>query len=374
MESGRPTVPPYVAGPLQLSPFRAFVLAPQRVGDPASARAFARPYRGVPQRLQTWQRRDMATRDEHPAIYLHEYSDSGLTVRGLVGCLDLSRVAATPEERQVFPHEGVHPQQVKELASRMGTMRLNPAPILLVHRGPAAVREVSRLVRTATPDREYVDHADQQHRVWAIRDEEQQEAIGTALAGARLLVADGHHRYAASVALHDRDPGPPQRDGLVMVIDQDETPLFLGAIHRLLHGVRLDDLVASARASGARVTRFADRETAVATLAQDTLVLTDGRAWASVRLEVPRGHAVVQLVEPALLAGLSRRPSKISYAHSLSRALDEVKPGRVTAALLPAVELDLVVDVVRAGGLLPEKATSFQPKPSLGSFIRLLDE
>jgi hypothetical protein len=159
-----------------------------------------------------------------------------------------------------------------------------------------------------------------------------------------------------------------------MVIDQDETPLFLGAIHRLLHGVRLDDLVASARASGARVTRFADRETAVATLAQDTLVLTDGRAWASVRLEVPRGHAVVQLVEPALLAGLSRRPSKISYAHSLSRALDEVKPGRVTAALLPAVELDLVVDVVRAGGLLPEKATSFQPKPSLGSFIRLLDE
>jgi len=51
-----------------------------------------------------------------------------------------------------------------------------------------------------------------------------------------------------------------------------------------------------------------------------------------------------------------------------------VKPGRITAALLPAVELDLVVDVVRAGGLLPEKATSFQPKPSLGSFIRLLDE
>jgi len=45
-----------------------------------------------------------------------------------------------------------------------------------------------------------------------------------------------------------------------------------------------------------------------------------------------------------------------------------------TAALLPAVDLELVMDVVSAGGLLPEKATSFQPKPSLGSFIRLLDE
>ena len=46
----------------------------------------------------------------------------------------------------------------------------------------------------------------------------------------------------------------------------------------------------------------------------------------------------------------------------------------MTAALLPAVDLDLVIDVVRTGVLLPEKATSFQPKPSLGSFIRLLDE
>jgi uncharacterized protein (DUF1015 family) len=83
---------------------------------------------------------------------------------------------------------------------------------------------------------------------------------------------------------------------------------------------------------------------------------------------------MVQLVDATLVAGLSRRPSKITYAHTLPRALDEVKPGRTTAAILPAVDLDLVVDVVRAGGLLPEKATSFQPKPSLGSFIRLLDE
>ncbi len=374
MESGRPTVPPYVAGPLQLSPFRALSLAPRRVGDPASARAFARPYRGVPQRLQTWQKRGLATRDDLPALYLHEYSDSGLTVRGLVGTLDLSRLATTPSERQVFPHEGVHPQQVVELAARMSTMRLNPAPILLVHRGPAAVREVSRQVRTAPPDREYVDHAGQQHRIWAVRVPEHVDAIGSALAGARLLVADGHHRYAASVSLHDREPGTAHSDGLAMIIDQDETPLFLGAIHRLLHGVRLADLVAAATAAGAEVTARRDPDAAVAALAADTMVLTDGREWATVRVEVPPGHAVVQLVEGALLERLPKRPSKIGYAHSLAQALDAVKPGRVTAALLPAVELDLVIDVVRAGGLLPEKATSFQPKPSLGSFIRLLDE
>jgi len=372
MDSGLPTVPPYVAGPLRLHPFRAVSLAPRRVGDPASARAFARPYRGVPQRLEAWRKRGHAVRDREAAVYLHEYSDSGLTVRGWVGCLDLSRVAQTAEERQVFPHEGVHPKQVTELANRMSTMRTNPAPILLVHRGPASLREVSRKVRTDAPEREYVDHAGQEHRIWPVRDEHLLAAIDSELAGARLIVADGHHRYAAYVSLNDREPGETSC-GLAMVIDHDETPLFLGAIHRLFHSTRLDDLVAAARAAGAEVHTI-DESEALAALAPDTLVLTDGRGWATVRVTVPEGMAMVELLDELFLVGLTRQPTRIAYAHAVSTALELVRPGRTTAALLPAVELDHVIDVVGAGGLLPEKATSFQPKPSLGSFIRLLDE
>lgn len=373
MDPGLATVPPYVAGPLQLAPFRALSLAPRRVGDPASARAFARPYRGVAQRLATWQRRGLARRDVEPAIYLHEYSDSGLTVRGVVGCLDLTHLATRAEDRQIFPHEGVHPQQVAELAGRMSTMKLNPAPILLVHRGPEAVREVSRKVRTGTPDQEYVDHAGQEHRVWAIRDHDQQQIVTAALEPAELLVADGHHRYAAYVALHSRDGGEAYARGLAMVIDHEETPMFLGAIHRLFHATAPDQLIAAARAAGSEV-RVSSEAEALTALSPDTLVLTDGDTWATVRIDVTPGHAVVQLVDEVLLARLPRRPSRVGFAHSLASALEQVRPGRVTAALLPAVDLDVVVEVVQSGRLLPEKATSFQPKPSLGSFIRLLDE
>jgi uncharacterized protein (DUF1015 family) len=373
MESGLPTVPPYLAGPLQLRPFRAYSLTPRRVGDPASARVFARPYRGVPQRLDTWFKRGLATRDEAPALYLHEYSDSGLTVRGLVGCLDISRVAATPPQRQVFPHEDVHPRQVSELASRMSAMGANPAPILLVHRGPASIREISRKVRTGSPEREYVDHAGQQHRIWTITEADQLAAIDAGLADARLLLADGHHRYAAYVTLHARDPEPAHRTGLAMVVDQDETPLFLGAIHRLLHGVKLADVLEVASGAGARVHAIGE-EHALADLAPDTLVLTDGQVWASVRTELPPGTAMVQVVEELLISRLPRRPTRTGFAHSVAQVLEQVRPGKVTGALLPAVDLDLVMGVVRGGGLLPQKATSFQPKPSLGTFIRPLDE
>jgi uncharacterized protein (DUF1015 family) len=252
-------------------------------------------------------------------------------------------------------------------------MALNPAPILLVHRGPPGVREVSRQVRTASPDREYVDHAGQQHRVWAISEPAQLETVHAALADARLLVADGHHRYAAYVALHAREPTTAHRRGLAMVIDQDETPLFLGAIHRILHGTRLDDLLASATAAGAQVRTIEEGE-AVAALAPHTLVLTDGRRWATAHLDVPAGSAIIQRVDQVLLAGLPRPPSRIGFAHSVTQALEQARPDKVTAALLPAVDLDLIMTVVGAGGLLPQKTTSFQPKPSLGSFIRPLDE
>ena len=373
MESGPSAVPPYVAGPLQLVPFRALSLSPTRVGDPASARAFARPYRGVGQRLETWCRRGFARRDDTAAIYLHEYSDSGLTVRGLVGCLDISRPATTPAERRLFPHEAIHPRQVTELAHRMGSMGINPAPILLVHQGPTQLRDLSRAVRSRRPDQEYQDHAGQHHRIWAISDAGSLESVQRALADARLVVADGHHRYAAYVAMHERDPSDPRRSGLAMIIDQAETPLFLGAIHRVFHGPRVSDLVRSASAAGADVVS-SDQDHAMAALARDTLVLTDGERWATVRVPLEPGTTVVQRVEEILLAGLSRRPSRVTFAHSAAQALSEAGPRRVTAALLPAVDFDVVVDVVGSGALLPEKATSFQPKPSLGSFIRLLDE
>jgi uncharacterized protein (DUF1015 family) len=372
MDSGAHAVPPEVADPPRVAPFRALSLAPRRVGDPASARVFARPYRGVPQRLDTWCRRGLATRDDELAVYLHEYCDSGLTVRGLVGCVDLTHNGSTTGRLEIYPHEGVHPKQVTELANRMGTMRINPAPILLVHHGDAAIRAISRQVRTGTPHHEYVDHAGQQHRVWAITDPAHLDVIDTGLAGARLLVADGHHRYAAYVALNDRDPMPAHRSGLAMVIDQDETPLFLGAIHRLLHGTPVERLLQAATASGAEARTIGESD-AMAALAPDTFVLTDGRTWATAALRPPDGTAMVQVVENTVLPRLGRRPTRVGFAHSVAQALEEVRPGQVTAALLPAVELDLVLELASHGSLLPEKATSFQPKPSLGSFIRLLD-
>src|SRR6187397_219444 len=128
--------PPYVAGPLRLAAFHAEWLAPHRVNDPASARMIARSHRDAAARLSRWEAAGQLSRDPEPALFVHEYTGDGVTVRGLVGALDLSHRAASVEEQVVLPHEGVHPVQVDDLAERMIRMQLNPAPILLVHHGP----------------------------------------------------------------------------------------------------------------------------------------------------------------------------------------------------------------------------------------------
>ncbi len=363
--------PPYVAGPLRLLPFPGLMLAPHRVGDPSTGRAFARPYRGVAARLVRWQGRGLLRRDDAPALYLHEYTAAGLTIRGLVGALDVSRRATRPEDRAVLPHEGIHPAQADDLADRMSEMGLNPAPILLVHSGSPRLRRLLTDVLAARPHHVFTDRSEQQHRIWAIRDPTLLADVAEELQGARALIADGHHRYAAYLRLQRRHPGGPCDFGLAMLVDQVATPLFLGPIHRSLAGTSLDDLRNAAESLG-MTCRPRSQSEAVSALGPSTLAATDGNEWVVVDLAVPPDQAAVEVLHRHLVPALPHGPSSIGYHHTVEDALASADPRSSIAVLMPAPAVDLVQRIAEDDRLLPEKATSFQPKPSLGVLIRSL--
>jgi uncharacterized protein (DUF1015 family) len=368
MQPGAAVPPPHVARPLRLGPFRATTLAADRLGDGRTLRAFARPYDDVAARLERWAARGHATRDAAPAVYLHELTSAGLTIRGLVGVLDSSRRAERWEDVAVHPHEGVHPDQVADLADRLREMQVDPAPILLVHRGDGALRALLDRVQQRTPLRALTDRVGRHHRLWALTDPAEVAEVDAALAGASALIADGHHRYAAAVRLGGEEPGAADA-GLAMLVDQDDTPLFVGAIHRALPGATLGGLRAAAAAAEADVLDL-DAAHALAALAPDTLVATDGEAWIGVRLVLAPGRAAVEALHDDVLPQLRRRTTRISYHHDAEGALRAVRRGRGLAVLMPAPALEDVFGAALAGRLLPEKATSFQPKPGVGVLIR----
>ena len=91
-----------------------------------------------------------------------------------------------------------------------------------------------------------------------------------------------------------------------------------------------------------------------------------------VDLVVPPDQAAVEVLHRQLVPALPHGPSSIGYHHTVDDALASADPRSSIAVLMPAPAVDLVQRIAEDDRLLPEKATSFQPKPSLGVLIRSL--
>ena len=156
-----------------------------------------------------------------------------------------------------------------------------------------------------------------------------------------------------------------------MIVDQTDTPLFLGPIHRSLLGVRMAAFESAALALGTQVTALS-RSEAVKALAGDTVVATDGERWSTVRLSPELDQTPVEWLHDALLPQLSPNP-KVAYHHDLENTLARIGNQGV-GVLLPSPDFAQVLSIVGSGRLLPEKATSFQPKPSIGVLMRPVGE
>ena len=178
------------------------------------------------------------------------------------------------------------------------------------------------------------------------------------------MIADGHHRYAAYLRLQHEHPGGPHDLGLAMLVDQDDTPLFMGAIHRVLAGTTLEDSRLAARAIGARFSSMPPTD-AVAALGPRTLVATDGTHWAGIDLDVPRRRAVVELVHDRLIPALPRPPRRIDFHHSVEDALAHVSPeiGRGPAAARSGVRPG-AADRAQPAGSSPRRPPPSSPSPA----------
>ncbi|WP_300527015.1 DUF1015 family protein [uncultured Nocardioides sp.] len=334
--------------------------------------AVAPPPLAGPFRLHTFRPRgrpDVGTR----TLFVHEWTSSGFTVRGLVGLLDLTGGHCTSRQAVVLPHERVHADQVQQLAGRMARGRVDTAPILLAHHGPAPLRSLLDEV-CSEPPRLVRSLRDQRHRVWALARPSELDLVADQLSRTSALLADGHHRYAAHLRLLTSGTRGADR-ALSVLVDHDDTPLHLGAIHRVVAG----RVVETARRQGWGVTPT--------TSTNPLHEMAPGRivVWESGRTHVltlpptpgpPGGSGLVTTATMPMLA-LDRMLSGLpltdaAYHHEADSALTEARRRERSAILLPAPTLDEVLAVVRQGRLLPEKATSFQPKPRPGVLTRRL--
>ena len=400
--------------PFTLSPFRGLRFAPAAVGDLGTvisppydvldadtvrdleaanrrnivrlilSRRFERPYLAVRARLHKWRDKGYLRADHDPALYLYEYTADDATVRGLIGLVGLRH----EDERVILPHEGVMAGLVDDRTVLMRTTETNLEPILLVHEGTERLHALVAEASSDAPVADFVALDGSEHRLWAVSDAAVVDAIGTELAGAQALIADGHHRYAAYLRLQEelRDPEAPDGTspwdhGLALLVDQHDYPLRVGPIHRSVGALTMSDVSEISADRHDEFRTLPDREAAFAALTDGdaaapdlaSFVVSDGRAWAVLR--TPRTSPVdAAVLHEVLLPAWGVADEQVGYHHSLDQALHTTarQPGVVVAVSPPSVAQ--VMETAALGVRMPRKSTSFAPKPRMGVVMRDLSD
>ena len=364
----------------------------------AAVPAAADAYADAARLLRDWQDDGILVPDPRPALYVYEQSlPAGPVLQGgLIGALRLAPLGAGP----VLPHEDVIPGPVAGRRQLMEATGANLEPIFLLYDGgPGAV--TARLIDRAIGREALVSiHTDDGiwHRLWAVTDPAEQGEIAADLGSHQALIADGHHRYAAYLQLQARmrkagaGPGPWDA-GLALLVDSTEFPPRIGAIHRLVPGLR--PAAAAQLAEGAFTVRALPGVTQRAALAalheaserqtafliaggQEFYLLTDPDPEA-VQEAMPRRsdrwRALSAAVMQELLLGrlwhVKDDDQHVEIYHDAGEALRAAACSpEVTAVICPPIAADVVRDVAAHGEKVPRKSTSFAPKPRTGLVLR----
>ncbi|MFC9230688.1 DUF1015 family protein [Streptomyces decoyicus] len=344
--------------------------------------------------LRRWRAEGVLTQDTEPALYVYEQRSGGMLQRGLIGALGL--------DGPVLPHEGVIPEVVEDRAALMRAAAANFEPLLLSYRGQGTATGAAAVIeRTVERDPLLATTTEDgfAHRLWAVTDPGDLDAIRDDLSHRQALIADGHHRWATYQRLYEQQPGAtaasPWASGLVLLVDTARYPLQVRAIHRVLP--HLPPAKALADLAGAFRARSLPGDLPAAL---ETLQETPGTAF--VLAGGPDSFHLLDRPDPGLLDRTIRRdrpeawrqldatvlhsvlldevwnipdhPSDISYLHDTGAAVEQAARHRGTAVLMRATSEETVRQLAEHGVTMPRKSTSFGPKPATGLVLRVLDD
>ena len=226
---------------LARSPYNAVAIdLPKPYGETGpQAEAEGDPYAAAGAAIEAWLSAGALVRDTEEAVWAMEQEYTGPDGASHVRHGVLVRVRVTDfDEGAVLPHERTLPGPKQDRLELMRATRCNLSPIFslsTVDPWPAVEREI----RGMAPWGEATDADGTLTRVW--RHPGLVDVLPRALADAKLLIADGHHRYETAIAYRDEVGGEgPHNYTLMALTGLDDPGLSVYPTHRLLSGFRDD--------------------------------------------------------------------------------------------------------------------------------------
>jgi uncharacterized protein (DUF1015 family) len=347
------------------------------------------PYTRAGELYANWRAEGVLVRDEEPALWAHEQIYRGpdgerRTRRGFFGRV---RIEAYGPGR-IRPHERTHPGPREDRLRLTRATAANLSPIFALYSDPAgaALSALAPAMRDA-PWGVVTDDDGTVHRLWRCGDGAAIASVRDTLAGAELLIADGHHRYETARVYADEVGGEGEhRYVLTCLVALEDPGLSIFPTHRLVGGLdaarrtALDaaiardfvgepasrDEPAPAPGEGPLELVYLDADRAMRLRLRDQSIAD--RALAA--MPEPYRRLDTGVLEALLLRGaLGLSDEDISHLHGLGYARDaaqareQIDAGRYDAAfLMRPTPVALVREIAAAGVNMPPKSTYFFPK------------
>jgi uncharacterized protein (DUF1015 family) len=349
--------------------------------------------------------------DTESSIYFYSQTFTVPGTRDLAerrGFIALGRIQDYSDQI-VFRHEQT---LSKPRADRLNLLRHAKAhfgQIFMLYSDPEAAAE--RLMETEEdPDIAVLDEYEVLHRVWQVSDPVTVKKIQQLMAGKKLLIADGHHRYETALTYRNErreqagqiNPNAPYEFVMMTFIRMESRGLVILPTHRIVHGlldfdrermleaarrffdIQRIDLRTESRSATTLLAEAGEGGTAfVAVIKQGPYLLRAKKRAVQDALNAissPRRDLDVMQLHKILLErvlGISeeaiRNQDHVKYERDAFEAISQVRQGANVAFLMNPARIEQVRDIAFAGEVLPQKSTDFYPKLLSGLTIYALE-
>lgn len=362
-------------------------------------------------KVDEWIAQRILVQDATPAIYAYsqEYTVPGThTRRERTGFIAVGRLEDY-EVKVVFPHERTLSGPKTDRLELLRQTHLQTGQLFMLY--DDAARRIEALLEEVTRKSAPIEMRDEYevlHRVLAITDEKAVAEIQKLMAGRKLVIADGHHRYETALSYRNECRARAGKTNaqaswefaLMTFVNSHSKGLTILPTHRLVRNIG-DFSIDAFRQS---VTPFFDwyaypfqnaeeKKGSFAEFRKDFETHKHGRRAVGIYAggeafylfllkrnvdletllpefsEAQRELDVVLLHQLVLEKGLGitaealAAEKNVSYERDMNAAIAAVDQGEAQlACLLNPVRVEQVMEIAVGGGVLPQKSTDFYPK------------
>lgn len=329
-------------------------------------------------------------RDEKRGYYVYELTMDGRTQTGIAACASIDDY----QNQVIKKHENTRADKEADRIRHVDICNAQTGPIFLAYRSNEAINKaVAEAVKQA-PLYDFVSDDGISHRVFAMHDDAQIQAVQNAFAAMQeIYIADGHHRAASAVKVglkrreaHAGYTGEEEFNYFLSVLFPDDQLMIMdyNRVVKDLNGYSKEAFLEKIRT--VFDVKEAAKENRTPQKKGSFSMYLDGSWYLCTVKEKdipndPVGSLDVSLLQNLLLEPMlgihdPKTDGRIDFVGGI-RGLDELerrvaKDCAAAFAMYPT-DISELFAVADAGMLMPPKSTWFEPKLRSGLFIHELD-